>query len=118
MSKWKPRAAFAKVFCVGARSLVIVALYLAAFLAALQLATILPEPWSTLGITALVLVTGLSLRGKWSARRFRLESVGLGYQPDGQPNPQRANLAGNRGNRAESATDGTFSYITFQHFRN
>jgi hypothetical protein len=88
MSNWKPKEVFAKVVCVGARSGIIAALYLAAFLAALQLAAVLPEPWSAVGITALVLITGLSLRGKWPARRFRLQSVGLGYQPDGQPNPQ------------------------------
>lgn len=35
---------FEKVVCVGARSGIIVALYLAAFLAALQLAAVLPEP--------------------------------------------------------------------------
>jgi hypothetical protein len=90
MSKLKPKEVFAKVVCVGARSGIIVALYLAAFLAALQLAAVLPEPWSAVGITALVLITGLSLRGKWPARRFRLESVGLGYQPDGQPTRQPA----------------------------
>jgi hypothetical protein len=88
MLKRKLRGVFALVVCVGAHSAIIAALYLAAFLAALQLAAVLPEPWSAVGITALVLVTGLSLRGKWPARRFRLESVGLGYQPDGQPNPQ------------------------------
>jgi len=88
MSNSKPKEVFAKVVCVGARSGIIVALYLAAFLGALLLAAVLPEPWSAVGITALVLVAGLALRGKWPGREFRLESVGLGYQPDGKPNPQ------------------------------
>jgi hypothetical protein len=79
---------FAKVVCVGARSGIVVALYLAAFLGALLLAAVLPEPWSAVGITALVLVAGLALRGKWPGREFRLESVGLGYQPDARANPQ------------------------------
>lgn len=86
MSKRKPNGVFAKVFCVSARSGIIVALYLAAFLGALLLAAVLPEPWSAVGITALVLVAGLALRGKWPGRAFRLESVGLGYQPDGRGN--------------------------------
>jgi hypothetical protein len=73
-----------RAVCVGARSGIIVALYLAAFLAALQLAAVLPEPWSAVGITALLLVTGLSLFGKWPGRGFRLESIRLGYQPEGQ----------------------------------
>ena len=88
MSKRTLRGMVAKVVCVGARSGIVAALYLAAFLAALQLAAVLPEPWSAVGITALVLIRGLSLRGKWPARRFRLQSVALGYQPDGQLNPQ------------------------------
>jgi hypothetical protein len=87
MSKRKPREVFAKVVCVGARSGIIVALYLAAFLAALQLAAFLPEPWSAVGITVLLLVVGLSLFGRWPGYRFRLESVGLGYQPDGPTSP-------------------------------
>jgi hypothetical protein len=87
MSNRKRREVFAKVVCVGARSGIIVALYLAAFLAALQLAAVLPEPWSGVGIAALVLVIGLRLSGRWPGREFRLESVGLGYQPSGQPNP-------------------------------
>jgi len=86
MSKRKPRVMVAKVVCVGARSGIVVALYLAALLATLQLAAFLPEPWSAVGITALVLVAGLALRGKWPGREFRLESVGLGYQPSGQSN--------------------------------
>lgn len=102
MSKWKPKEVFAKVVCVGARSGIIVALYLAAFLAALQLAAFLPEPWSAVGITALVLVAGLALRGKWPGREFRLESVGLGYQPDGKPNPQPAAPVPPRGVPARS----------------
>ena len=88
MSRSKLRGVFAKVVCVGARSGIVVALYLVAFLGAFQLAAVLPEPWSAVGITALVLVVGLALRGKWPGRELRLESVGLGYQPDGQPNPQ------------------------------
>ena len=90
MSKWKPKEVFAKVVCVGARSGIVAALYLAAFLAALGLAAVLPEPWSAVGITGLLLVAGLSLFGRWPGRGFRLESVGLGYQPDGKPNPQPA----------------------------
>jgi hypothetical protein len=93
MLKRKLKGVFAMVVCVGARSGIIVALYLAAFLSALLLAAVLPEPWSAVGITALVVVAGLALRGKWPGREFRLESVGLGYQPDGQPNPQPAALA-------------------------
>lgn len=87
MTKQKHSSVFARVVCVSVRSGMIVALYLAAFLAALQLAAVLPEPWSAVGITSLVLITGLSVRGKWPGRRVRLESVGLGYHPDGQPNP-------------------------------
>jgi hypothetical protein len=79
--------------CLVARSGIIVALYLAAFLGALQLAAVLPEPWSAVGITALLLVAGLALRGKWSGRKFRLESVGLGYQPDGQAGAPGAEFA-------------------------
>jgi hypothetical protein len=87
MSKRNVRGMFAQVFCVGVRSGIIVALYLAAFLGALVLPAVLPEPWSAVGITSLVLVAGLAFRGKWPGREFRLESVGLGYQPDGKPNP-------------------------------
>ena len=87
MSKWKPKVVFAKVVCVGARSGIVAALYLAAFLAALQLAAVLPEPLSAVGIAALLLVAGLRLSGRWPGREFRLESVGLGYQPDGPTNP-------------------------------
>jgi hypothetical protein len=90
MSKWKPKEVFAKVVCVGARSGIVAALYLAAFLAALELATALPEPWSAVGITVLLLVTGLRLSGRWPGRAFHLESVGLGYQPDGPANLQPA----------------------------
>jgi hypothetical protein len=79
MSKRKP-SVFARVLCVSARSGIIVALYLAAFLGALLLAAVLPEPWSAVGITALVLVAGLALRGKWPGRELRLESVGLGFE--------------------------------------
>jgi hypothetical protein len=87
--------------CVGARSGIIVALYLAAFLGALQLAAFLPEPWSAAGITVLLLVGCLSLLGRWPGHAFRLESVGLGYQPDGQ-----ANRRGNDGRSApESRSD-------------
>lgn len=90
MSKRKLRGVLAKVVCVGARSAIVIALYLLAFLAALQLAAALPEPWSALGIAALLLVMGLRLSGRWPAREFRLESVGLGYQPTGQEAPQPA----------------------------
>jgi len=100
MSKLKPRGMVAKVVCVGARSGIIAALYLAAFLAALQLAAFLPEPWSAVGITALVLVVGLRLSGTWPGREFRLESVGLGYQPDARANPQPAAPISPRGVRA------------------
>jgi len=97
MSKSELRSMFAKVVCVGARSGIIVALYLVVFLGALGLAAVLPEPWSAVGIAALVLVAGLALRGKWPGREFRLESVGLGYQPDRKPNPQPAAPASPRG---------------------
>ncbi len=86
MLKRKLKEVFAMVVCVGARSAIIAALYLAGFLAALQLAVLLPEPWSAVGIAALLVVTALSFLGKWPGREFRLESVGLGYQPDGQAN--------------------------------
>jgi hypothetical protein len=87
MPEWKHSYVFAAI-CVGVRSGIVAALYLAAFLAAFQLAVVLPEPWSAVGITALLLVAGLSLFGKWPKRGFRLESVGLGYQPDGPANLQ------------------------------
>jgi len=103
MSKRKPRRVFAKVVCVGARSGIVVALYLAAFLAALQLAAVLPEPWSAVGIAALLLVAGLRLSGRWPGREFRLESVGLGYQPDRQPTLQPAAPAPPRGVPVRSA---------------
>ena len=90
MLKRKLKEVFARVVCVGARSAIIAALYLAGFLAALQLAAFLPEPWSAVGITALLLVTGLRLAGRWPGREFRLESIGLGYQPDGQASLQAA----------------------------
>jgi hypothetical protein len=90
MSRSKLKGVFAKVVCVTARSGIIVALYLVVFLGALQLAAVLPEPWSAAAITALVLVAGLAVRGKWPGRESRLESVGLGYQPAGKPNPQPA----------------------------
>jgi hypothetical protein len=86
MSKQKRSNVFVKVVCVGARSGIIAALYLAAFLATLELAAALPEPWSAVGITVLLLVTGLRLSGTWPGRKFHLESVGLGYQPDGPAN--------------------------------
>jgi hypothetical protein len=86
MTKRKPWQVFS-VVCMGVRSGIIVALYLAAFLAALQLAAILPEPWSAVGITVLLLVVGLSLFGRWPGHRFRLESVGLGYQLNRPANP-------------------------------
>lgn len=88
MTKREARQALGLV-CVGARSLIITALYFAAFLAAVQLATFLPEPWSAVGITVLLLVTVLPPLGRWPGREFRLESVGLGY-PDRQANPQAA----------------------------
>jgi len=100
MSRSKLKGVFAKVVCVTARSGIIVALYLAAFLGALLLAAVLPEPWSAVGITALVLVAGLALRGKWPGREFRLESVGLGYQPDARANPQAAAPVSPRGVQA------------------
>lgn len=78
------------VVCVVAHSGIVVVLYLGAFLAALQIAAVLPEPWSAAGITAMLLVTILQLLGRWPGHGFRLESVGLGYQPDGQANPQGA----------------------------
>jgi hypothetical protein len=87
MSRSKLKGVFAKVVCVTARSGIIVALYLVVFLGALQLAAVLPEPWSAAAITALVLVAGLAFRGKWPGRESRLESVGLGYQPNGPTNP-------------------------------
>jgi len=102
MSKRKPRGLFAKVVCVGARSGIIAALYLGAFLAALQLAAVLPEPWSAVGITVLLMVVGLRFSGKWPGRRFRLESVGLGYQPDGPTNPLPAAPVPPRGVPARS----------------
>jgi hypothetical protein len=107
MLKRKLKGVFAMVVCVGARSGIIVALYLAAFLSALLLAAVLPEPWSAVGITALVVVAGLALRGKWPGREFRLESVGLGYQPDGKPNPQPAAPVPPRGvpTRSQPALD-------------
>jgi hypothetical protein len=100
MSERKPRGMVAKVVCVGARSGIVAALYLAAFLAALGLAAVLPEPWSAAGVTALVLVAGLALRGRWPGREFRLESVGLGYQPDARANPQAAAPVSPRGVQA------------------
>jgi len=81
MANRKRRQAFS-VVCAGARSVIAAALCLAGFLASLQLAALLPEPWSAMGITTLLLFTGLPLLGRWPAREFRLESVGLGYQPD------------------------------------
>ena len=90
MSNQKAREMFAKAVCMGARSGIVAAWYLAAFLAILGMAAMLPDHWSPVGITALLLVTGLPLLGKWPGRGFRLESVGLGYQPDGQPNLQPA----------------------------
>jgi len=101
MSKRKHSSVFA-VVCVGARSGIIVALYFAAFLATLQLAAFLPVPWSAVGITVLLLVTGLRLSGRWPGREFRLESVGLGYQPDGQPNLPPAAPVSPRGVPARS----------------
>src|SRR5580698_3899725 len=80
MSKRNVRGMFAQVFCVGVRSGIIVALYLAAFLGALVLPAVLPEPWSAVGITSLVLVAGLAFRGKWPGGGFRLGSGGLGYE--------------------------------------
>jgi hypothetical protein len=102
MSKQKPREVFAKVVCERARSVIVAALCLAGFLAALQLAALLPEPWSAVGITTLLLVTGLPLLGKWPGHGFRLESLGLGHQPDGQPNPQPVAPVSPRGVPARS----------------
>jgi len=97
MSKWKPKEVFARVVCVHAQSVIAAALYLIAFLGALQLAAFLPEPWSAVGMTALLLLTGLPFLAKWPGHRFRLESVGLGYQPDGQANLQAAAPVSPRG---------------------
>jgi hypothetical protein len=97
MLKRKLREVFAKVLCGHARSVIVAALYLAAFLAALQLAAFLPQPWYAVGITALFLVVGLSLLGRWPGHRFRLESVGLGYQPDRPANLQAATPVSPRG---------------------
>lgn len=94
MAKREQGGILAKAVCVGARSGIIVALYLTAFLSALGLAAVLPEFWSAVGITALLLVVGLRLSQKWPRRAFRLESVELGYQPDRQPNPQLAAARG------------------------
>jgi hypothetical protein len=102
MSKRKLSGVFANVVCVSARLGIVVALYLAAFLAALQLAAALPGPWSALGITVLLFVAGLRLSGKWPASGCRLTSLGLGYQPSGQPNPQPAAPALPRGVPARS----------------
>jgi len=102
MSQWKPKEVFAKVVCVGARSGIVVALYLVAFLGALQLAAFLPEPWSAVGMTALLLVVALSLFGRWPGHRFRLESVGLGYQPGRPVNLQPAAPVPPRGVPARS----------------
>jgi hypothetical protein len=101
MSKQKRSNVFA-VVCVFSRSGIVAALYLAAFLAALQLAAVLPVPWSAVGITALLLVVGLSLLGRWPGHRFRLESVGLGYQPDGPTSPLPAAPVPPRGVPARS----------------
>jgi hypothetical protein len=97
MSKQKPREVFAKVVCERACSVILAALCLAGFLAALQVAAFLPEPWSAMGITTLLIVTGLSIFGNWPERGFHLESVGLGYQPHGQANLQAAAPVSPRG---------------------
>ncbi len=90
MSKRKSREVFDTVVCARACSVIAAALCVAGLLAALQLAAFLPEPWSAVGITTLLLVTGLPVMGRWPGHGFRLESLGLGYQPDGQANLQAA----------------------------
>lgn len=102
MAKHKHSSVFARVLCVSVRSGVIVALYCATFLGALGLGAVLPEPWSAVGIAALLLVAGLRLSGRWPGREFRLESVGLGYQPDARPDPQPVAPAPSRGVPARS----------------
>jgi hypothetical protein len=74
-----------RVVCVIARFGIIAALYVVAFLAPLQLAAALPGPWPAVGVTALVLVATLAACRKLPGRGFRLESLGLGYQPGGAP---------------------------------
>jgi hypothetical protein len=95
MLKRKLKGVFAMVVCVGARSAIIAALYLAGFLAALQLAVLLPEPWSAVGIAALLVVTALSFLGKWPWTRIP-PGVGWAWVPTrraGESSGSRASLA-------------------------
>jgi hypothetical protein len=109
MSKRKPRGVFAKMLCVGARSGIVLALYLATFLAALQLAAFLPEPWTAVAITALILVVGLALLGRWPGHQFRLESVGLGYQL------REAGESSGSANLAEERSSAIHASLILQH---
>lgn len=85
MSKSKLRSMFAKVVCVTARSGIIVALYLAAFLGAFGLAAVLPEPWSAVGVTGLLLVVGLALLGRWPAANPAWSPLGLATSQADRP---------------------------------
>ena len=74
------KAAFATAFCESAHSGIILALYFVVLVAALQLAYLLPQPWSVAAIIALMVVAGSAFSGRWPGRKSRLETLGLGYQ--------------------------------------
>src|SRR5690348_777478 len=89
--------------CLSVRSGIVPVLYFSVFLAAFELAAILPQPWSAVGIAFLLSVAGSSFCGKWPARHSRLESLGLGYQPHDRRTKHPANTPLSPGARASLA---------------
>lgn len=74
MSKRKPDNLFARVVCANAPYVIAAALCVTGLLSAVVLSAFLPGLWSVAGFTAILLIAGVPLLGKWSRREFVLES--------------------------------------------
>ena len=70
----------ARMICVVSRHGIIVAMYSVVLVASVQLAYVLPQPWSAGAVIALAGIGGVAISGKWPERKARLETLGLGYQ--------------------------------------
>lgn len=73
MRNQKPNL-FARVVCANAPYVIAAALCAAGLLSALVLSAFLPGLWSLAGFTAVLLIAGVPLLGKWSRRESVLES--------------------------------------------
>ncbi len=74
MLKRKPDNLFARVVCANAPYVIAAALCVAGLLSALVLSAFLPGLWALAGFTAVLLIAGLPLFGKWSGRESVFES--------------------------------------------